>query len=155
MEIRKANINDLTQLINLKNELTDYHFELDKQYKSSDKIKEITEKDLIDFIQKDDCWIFVAEESSRILGYIAGAIRDNHYLDLRNTKTGNIKNFLVTKDARGKKVGKSIHERTIKFLKDQGIDYLEVSVNVLNKPSIVAYKKMGFKEFHLKLNQRI
>jgi ribosomal protein S18 acetylase RimI-like enzyme len=128
---------------------------LDRQYKPSEKIEEVTKADIVKFIDDDKSWIFVAEEDDRVIGYISGEIRKNHYLDLDNVETGNIKNFIVTKSSRNKKVGKTLYLYALEFLKKKGIHYLEVSVNAKNVPSLSAYKKLGFREFHIKLNQKI
>ena len=142
-------------LFNLKNELTHYQYGLDQQYKSSDKINRVTRDDLQKFIDDKKSWIFVADDNGALVGYIAGEIRENHYLELDNIISGNIKNFVVKKSSRNKKVGRALYLAAIEFFTTLGIDYVEVSVNTKNLSALAAYKKLGFKEFQIKLNQRI
>lgn len=144
---------DLKDLIVLKNELTDYHVKLDDIYRASTELEVVTINHLKEYIESIDSFIFVAEDNGKLVGYIAGSIRDDYYRNVN--KAAKIKNFLIAKEYRNKKIGKSLFNKTKEYLKKMGVDYLEVSVDINNEKTTAAYKKLGFIDHSLTLNQKL
>lgn len=153
MNIRKAKIKDLEGLVTLKNELTDHHAWLNVIYRPSEELLGVTIDHLKQYIESPENFIFVAEDDEKLVGYIAGSIREDVYLNVQ--KMAKIKNFLVTKDLRNKKVGKSLFTVAKEHLKETGADFIEVTVDAGNDQAIGAYKKLGFNNHSLTLSKKI
>ncbi|RLE39372.1 hypothetical protein DRJ17_01470 [Candidatus Woesearchaeota archaeon] len=72
-KIRKATLNDINAIVELNNQLVDYHRRIDKYYKTSSETKKGFRKYLLEIIRKRNIKILVAE-TDEIVGYFIGTI---------------------------------------------------------------------------------
>lgn len=79
--------------------------------------------------------VFVYEDDNVPMGFIACNIKD---------KTGLIDLIAVSKDARGKGIGKKLVLNSLSWFKDK-VDKVEVNTEAMNYPSLRIYQNAGFK----------
>jgi GNAT superfamily N-acetyltransferase len=88
---------------------------------------------------------FVAEDDGKLVGYVAGKIRNfNKYRKYH--KQGYIEDLFVTKDYRGTGLGKQLFETMIDELRSLGCQFLATSSYYDNNNACQFYKKYGFIE---------
>ena len=145
LKIRKANIEDLNALINLRKEHFIYEIEildnkfLDITWPESEDSRE----DFKYFILKQ-C-IFIAEIDEIPVGYICGEILDKKpwYLE----KVASLTNLFVKKEYRRKNIGKYLLDYFKEFVKEKGINKIEVNVMSNNINAIDFYEYLGFENY--------
>ena len=84
-----------------------------------------------------DTVFFVYTENEKILGYAGLQI----VLD-----EGYVTNIAVTKEARGRGIGKALVETLVAFAKDKSLAFISLEVRQSNVPAIALYKKFGFED---------
>ena len=84
-----------------------------------------------------DTSFFVFLENEKIIGY-AGlqTVLDEGY----------VTNIAVTKEARGRGIGKALVETLVAFAKDKSLAFISLEVRQSNAPAIALYKKFGFED---------
>lgn len=121
-------------------------------YTNSRKISYIKEI-LNNFKNQKHSRFLIAEEESKIVGYIMGVVDKNP--DKVMKKSGHIKSFFVSEKSREKGVGKKLYLSLVDWFKKQKCDHLELDVFDGNEKTISMYKKWGFKENLIKLKKRL
>ena len=84
-----------------------------------------------------DTSFFVYTENENILGYAGLQI----VLD-----EGYVTNIAVTKEARGRGIGKALVETLVALAKDKSLAFISLEVRESNIPAISLYKKFGFED---------
>ena len=145
LKIRKAEIEDLNALINLRKEHFIYEIEILKN-----KLLDITwsesedsREDFKYFILKQG--IFIAEIDEIPVGYICGEILDKKPWCLENIAS--LTNIFVKKEYRRKNIGKYLLEYFKEFVKEKGINKIEVNVMSNNINAIDFYECLGFESY--------
>lgn len=159
MKIRLFRKEDSTQLISLINEFLEY---TTKSYskqalefaKFKPSKKHAYSKNILKYFSElHHSRFLVAVEGTKIIGYVMGAIESNPHVI--KSKAGSIKSFFVTKEFRGKGIGKQLNKALVEWFKKKKCDHLELDVYDGNKKTISMYKKWGFKEVLIKLKKKI
>ncbi|HID07683.1 MAG TPA: GNAT family N-acetyltransferase [Armatimonadetes bacterium] len=88
--------------------------------------------------------VFVAEEDNATVGYIVVGVRDRSR-DIYGFLWGAIISLAVDPEHWGKGIGSALIAEGLKWLKQQGVKYAEVSTDQNNIPAIRAYEKNGFR----------
>lgn len=150
--IRKANINDLSYIQELNNNLFDLELEnydptLVKDWAISNDGK-IYFEDLI-----NNNFVIVALLDDEIVGYLAGTINEKGSYE--NIQYGEINNMFIKATCRGYGVGKSLINEFKKYCKENNINNLIVTASSKNLNAINFYKKNGFEDFNLTLTMNI
>lgn len=84
----------------------------------------------------------VAEVDGKIVGYLAGAIREVE--SWRPIKRTELENMLVKEDFRDKGVGAKLVQEFFKWSREQGAERVLVVVYATNERATKFYEKMGF-----------
>jgi len=150
--IRKANINDLSYIQELNNNLFDLELEnydptLVKDWAISNDGKMYFE-DLI-----NNNFVVVALLDDEIVGYLAGTINEKGTYE--NIQYGEINNMFIKDSCRGYGVGKSLVNEFKNYCKENNINNLIVTASSKNLNAINFYKKNGFEDFNLTLTMNI
>ena len=150
--IRKANLNDLSYIQELNNNLFDLELEnydptLVKDWAISNDGKMYFE-DLI-----NNHYVVVALLDDEIVGYLAGTINEKGSYE--NIQYGEINNMFIKDNCRGYGVGKSLVNEFKSYCKNNGINNLIVTASAKNINAINFYKKNGFEDFNLTLTMNI
>ena len=150
--IRKANLNDLSYIQELNNELFNLELEnydptLVKDWAISNDGK-IYFEDLI-----NNHFVIVALLDNEIVGYLAGTINDKGSYE--NIQYGEINNMFIKDNCRGYGVGRKLVNEFKAYCKDNNINDLIVTASAKNLNAINFYKKNGFEDFNLTLTMNI
>ena len=93
-------------------------------------------------IADNDCLCLVAEVDGKIVGYLAGAIREGE--SWRPVKRTELENMFVKEDSRSKGVGAKLVQEFFNWSRDQGAERALVVVYATNERATEFYEKMGF-----------
>lgn len=150
--IRKANLEDLTIIQNLNNELfklekENYDSTLVREWPLTDEGKEYFE-DLI-----NNHYVIVAVLDNEIIGYLAGTI--NEQVSYEEIQYGEINNMLINEKYRGYGVGNQLINNFKEYCKENNIYNLMVVASAKNINVINFYKKNGFENFNVTLTMNL
>ncbi|MDD5651388.1 MAG: GNAT family N-acetyltransferase [Candidatus Nanoarchaeia archaeon] len=153
MEIKKATLKNLKEIISLNQQLFDYEYaNFDKTLNCkwpSKNIeyykKSITNKESITLLAFID---------GKIVGYLIGAInKTESYRNIK--KIAEIDNMFILPQFRGLNIGSSLYNKFINWMKTKGIKKIRVIASSKNGKAIDFYKKNGFLEYNLTLEKDI
>lgn len=155
MIIRNASSSDKTQLLGLLNGFSDYN--LKNSYFSSDlaPFEEFKDRNktfelvVTKYLNDENFFTFVAEESNNLVGYICGYIeeRPSRVLD----KKGVIEDWFVVDQFRGEKIGEQLLTALTTKFKQENCTHLGVSIYASNKDTLDIYHHLGFIDSDLSL----
>lgn len=83
--------------------------------------------------------VTVAVQDDRVLGWAVGLVRQH-----RKTRSGRLYAVAVHPEAQGRRLGRSLVERTLTSLAELGIVRIYLEVRADNAPAIDLYRKLGF-----------
>lgn len=154
MIIRRATNKDLPNIISLSLELMTYDIQfdnsMDKNWPKSENAREFYEER----IKKDDGVIFVAEINADIAGCLIGCLIEP--LCYRKVKTlAEIEEVFVLEKYRSSQVGSKLMEHFFAWAKEKQAERVRVVVSAANSRAIGLYKKLGFHEHDMVLEQNI
>ena len=90
---------------------------------------------------------FLAIEDEKVIGLIMGAVRkydEYDYLDYKCPKCGVVSELIVSKNIRGKGVGKKLMQVMETYFKSIGCEYISIEVFAYNKNAIKFYESEGY-----------
>ena len=149
LQIRKAKIEDLNALINLRKE----HFLYEKNELGNELLdfnwvsSEDSRNDFKYFILKQI--IFIAEVDNNPVGYICGEIDIKKPWYKENIAI--LTNLFVKEKYRRKNIGKYLLDYFIDSVKEHRLNKIEVCTRYNNNIAINFYEKNGFKDFSKQL----
>lgn len=148
MKIRFANKKDLGSYIVLKKaSIKDYSAIIGKKLVISEKQ---IRQEFYDILKNKKRFLFLAEESGKIVAYLIGNTFISSYNDI-----GYIDDLFVLRDYRGKGFAHKLINEFINFLKKRKIKIIRLGVNTKNKVAIKMYNKFGFKLKHYEMDKKI
>ena len=105
-------------------------------------------------VKKCDGKILLFEENNKIVGLIIGVVNNEEMqkYDFNVPKRGRITELVVSKEHRGKKIGKILLDSMKDYLKNIGCKKTLIAVFGYNENAINFYKKNGF---HIRLMDMI
>ena len=90
---------------------------------------------------------FIAEDSTGVVGYLAGCIEVETPQGFIPTKWAELENMYVKPEARSLGVGSALTKEFVTWCKQNKVDRLKVSAYAANTEAIAFYRKNGFKPF--------
>ena len=147
MTIRKWNVNDIDQIMDL----------LSQMNEALDEDQEInTENVNIHFAkmeeQKDTYENYVLEKDNKVIGYMSLLFYRSLF---HKVGTAQVNELIVDKAFRNKGYGKELLEYGIKRAIEKGMDEIEIGVEKENKKAIEFYKRNGIEEEYLLLGKEL
>ncbi len=91
------------------------------------------------------CYLVV--ENEKAIGLIMGYVRtydEYDYLDYKCPKSGEISELIISKEARGKGIGKQLMKKMENYFKSINCEYVFLDVFAYNKNAVEFYKKDGY-----------
>lgn len=98
-------------------------------------------------VSKNKGKCFLAIENEKVLGLIMGYVRtyDKYdYLDYKCPKSGEISELIVSKNTRGKGIGKKLIKKLEDYFKSIGCEYVFVDIFAYNKNAIRFYENENY-----------
>ena len=114
---------------------------LDYEYRDKMALLDLKE------VKKNNGKCYLAIEEEKTIGLIMGYVRryDKYdYLDYKCPKSGEVSELIVSKNARGKGIGKKLMDIMESYFKSIGCEYIFIDVFAYNKNAIEFYKKQGY-----------
>ncbi|MEK7590135.1 MAG: GNAT family N-acetyltransferase [Patescibacteria group bacterium] len=149
MIIRKAATKDAIGILELMKQLIDLHHRLDPYYKQFSQYR-----NLRDYINEAatsrDKILLVAEEDNAVLGYIIGTIEETPFYATED-KIGAIADATVAEQYRRRGVLRLLFNEALAWFNKKGIKRIELSVDARNEAAVAAWKKLGFKDYKLRM----
>ena len=152
--IRPLNINELSIIVELWKE-----FITDPE--ASDGRVVLSEENIIkwvslaqELLSKDPNSIFIAEVDGKIIGYVMFVKKVETPLKLKYDYAL-ITDLYVKPEYRGKGIGKKLLLTVLEYLKREGVKYVEITVWANNIKAINLYKKLGFKEYSIRMIKQL
>ena len=140
--IRRANTNDISQIINLLHQVNMVHHLIRPDLFKPHTTK-YNEQELSKMLDNDNKPIFVFDDGS-VLGYAFCQISEvQNDILLQDTKTMYIDDICVDENARGKHVGKALFEFVRDYAQTIGCHNITLNVWTGNDAAQSFYKNMG------------
>ena len=145
--IRKAKLEDVYKINQLRKELIECHIQNQPKYFAC-KFDDEFENQIVKAIQDEKSIVMVYEEDNKILGYINAEIFNFEERGIsKERKCIWICEICVDKQARRKKIATQLFEFINQIAKDKNIESIELNVWDFNESAISFYEKMGFKSY--------
>ncbi len=91
--------------------------------------------------------VLVALDGKHVVAYAVSQIQEDLKIIKSEIKTASIVHLFITKDFRRYGIGEKMYAETIKWLKSEGINRIELQVMDKNKSACSFWRKHGFKDF--------
>ncbi|MDP3934620.1 MAG: GNAT family N-acetyltransferase [Candidatus Giovannonibacteria bacterium] len=149
--IKKATNKDLSGIMELIKDVTDYHYKIDKYYKPFSKYKGL-DKYTKEQLKGKSVKMLVAEDDGKIIGRIVGVIiKPPPYVSPK--KIGNIDDIFIKEAYRHKRTGEKLLKELLKWFKEKKIKHIRLSVDARNKIGVKAWKKFGFYDYRIEMRK--
>jgi len=143
MKIRKVNIEDYSEVINLYIQLHDAEKVFDDNLVEELIIDEKQEKIIKKRIKSRKEIFLVAEIDSKVVGLIDGFIIDDIFF---KEKIAYLDHICVDRNHRNKEIGTELIKEFQKISQKKGAKYVKLNAFKKNINAIKLYEKFGFKE---------
>jgi len=159
MKIRKAEKKDIPVLVKQSKKLAQHHFDLPTEFTTITHAlhpkaeKEWTKLFKKEITNKETC-LLVLDNENETVGHIF-AKKELFLPMFKEDSYGNLVQFFIEKEFRGKGFGKKLLKECEKFFKKQKCKLFIIGVNSLNTESYKKYKKLGYTEFVHQLIKKI
>jgi ribosomal protein S18 acetylase RimI-like enzyme len=141
--IRKATQDDTGAIVELWNELMDFHKKQDRRFtRSADGHKRFAEFVSGRIAHETSC-VLIAEQQDEIVGYCLAAI-SKYPPVYEHQEYGMIFDLAVTENFRRQGIGQTLVETALQWFSEQKISRVEVRVATANEISTAFWKEMGF-----------
>jgi GNAT superfamily N-acetyltransferase len=97
--------------------------------------------------------VFIAEDNARAIGYLAAAYYTKAYR-VQNP-IGELENMFVEETYRGQGVGGKLVAAFQAWARHEDVAYIRVGAFALNHKALVFYRKSGFSDLEIHLEQKI
>ncbi len=153
LEIRRANIKDLNEVLRLNFDL------FKKEYKEYDKTLNLRwthtegKKYYKNRIIHKNGFLEIALFNNTIIGYVCGVIQDRELFRIQ-AKYAELENMSIDKSFRGKGIGTKLVQNFLNWSKENKVNYISVKASEKNKQAIGFYRNLGFKDHDLILEMK-
>lgn len=154
MIIKKATIRDFEALKEIKLLSKKEELKYSGTIKPIDKNKEIYFSYLKKDLKHKNRSIFMVLENKKVIGMILAQSFKPLPIS-KFQKKGYISNLYILKDYRKKGIGKKLVNYVLKWLKEKKVGHITLEIHVKNAPALKLYRKMGFKDYTMKLSKKI
>jgi GNAT superfamily N-acetyltransferase len=152
VKIRKATMQDLKSIVKLAKKLDEFHIKLDGYYGiyyDYENHEEFYKKNLSD---KNKIYYIASVDGKDV------AFGGASFIDIGEKgapKIGKMIANFVMKKYRGLGIGKKLVKKRESWLKKNGVDYIETTIDFRNKENIENFKKGGYEKYQIKMLKRI
>ncbi|MBP9782422.1 MAG: GNAT family N-acetyltransferase [Candidatus Pacebacteria bacterium] len=154
MNIRKANLNDVRNIVELNRLLNKQHVALDPIWAGGDVVNTSFEKRLKEDLNNADSLHLVAEDNEKLVAWFEGSIEETlPYFTER--KIGHIRSVYVLPEFRKQGITKAGVNMLFNWFKEHGIKLAELSVASENKEAVEVWEKLGFMEYKKRMKREI
>lgn len=152
IQIRRSKKDDIDFILEMYDDLANYHHKLDKFYRSSRQHKSAkARKDNIGQKLRSRNWLtLIAELNGKKIGFFQSAIEKGKGYSIAQ-KQGNMYNAFILGKYRKLGAGRLMFEETLRWFKKNKIKHVIITADIRNQGALKAYKKFGFSDFQKKM----
>lgn len=152
--IRKANDKDINSIVDLWEEMMNFHVQKSDLYTLKPDSEQIYNKFLKEFLKDDGGVIFVYEIENRILGYIM-AEEYLHPPVYKENLIGMILEISITKKNQNNGIGEKLVLEIENWFKNRGIDRIECMMSCFNEVANTFWIKHDYKPYNMMCIKKI
>lgn len=152
MDIRKVNIDDYKDVINLYKQLYDAEKVFDDNIERTYIVDEKEEKKIKKRIKSRKEIFLVAEIDNAIVGLIDGYIIENRCY---KEKISYLDHLCVDEKYRNNDIGSKLIEKFSEISKNKGAKYIKLNAFEGNRPAVSLYNKHGFEIYSIYYMKKI
>ncbi len=145
--IREANKSDIDAIIDLWQELMDFHIERSDLYQMKPDAREIYSEYLNDVLKSPDYIPLVFENKNQILGYLIAT--ESNDPPVYEGTAGLILELSITEKYRNKGIGEELVSGIEKYFQNKGINRIECMVSNFNEISKAFWSKNGYNTYNI------
>lgn len=161
MNLRKARLTDLPQLVNVWQSFMDEHrktvCEHEPRYNELYTLKKDAQTQIHDYfrrmIHSKNALFVVAVEGDTIIGYALAKVKNNIPV-YAVTHLGELSDLYIAADHRGTGIGRRLLDEADDWFRKQGLTWSTVGVNTANARARTLYKKHGYFDFHIDMRKK-
>lgn len=150
--VHDANRRDLPAVVNLWQEMMDYHRAYDARFRFSPNAPREVERHLLETLRSRSARIVVAEAKGRVIGYIVGEVHARRPIYPVGVY-GFISDICVTAECRRRGVGRALIDALDSWFATQKVTSVELFAAALNPESVAFWRAMGYSDY-LRLMRR-
>lgn len=144
--IRCAKPEDEDAVLQLWQEMMDYHARLDSRFQPAPDGKEHFQAALREWMADETRRVLVAVSNGEVVGYIIGRLAENPPV-FAMRYFGYITDICVAPQWRHKGVGRKLFAALQGWFRQQGLNVVQLNVAALNPTSQAFWRAMGFQDF--------
>lgn len=150
LALRTATVDDLDSLIELWWESGYYHQNLDSRFRYASDAENATREYMSNQIQSEDACFWVTQINDDIIGYIEAMVTERPPIHV-NRRIGYIESLYVKPEYRRKGIGTDLWKLAYDWLKEKGIQIINLWVAFQNPIALEFWKKLDFREIMIRL----
>lgn len=152
--IKKGNINDLSIVQKLNQDLFDFEIPWHSTYNREWPYQERGIQFFTDRLNEKDGIIFIAFVNDRPIGYLCGGWLRSYTFRVEKLFS-QLDNMFIQQEFRNKGVGKKLLDEFIKWSKEKGVSVIRVDAVYENTKALEFYRKKNFKDHSIILELKI
>ncbi len=152
MEIRKANLTDLDELMGLYKGQGDYHVDLDPDYfiKSDAEGLAADRKVVEKMIVSGEKGLWVAKnDEGKLVGFVIFSEMTEDNPETKIRRFGEVEELFVSPESRGLGIGKALLAEVEKYFKGLGYEYMRLKSSAFNTSAHSFYRSQGYVARHV------
>lgn len=154
MQIRKAKLSDIEQVVKLSLMMQRYHVAFDSNFALTKNAAEELAPFLKRWLRSRKKLFLVAEEDKKIVGYTLAMLSMRPPI-FKHRKYGFITDVFVSAKYRNRGITKGMLEGTYTWLRKHGVKEAVLTVHAMNKLGITVWEKEGFETVFLRKRKLI
>lgn len=160
MQIREYTSKDKDFLLAATEKLHDYVIALDpiQRLRKMPGYVSYTVTDLLNIVDKQEGRIYIAQEKTKPIGFIAGFVMkqsETNLLSVVPSKLGVISDVYVDEQYRGNHLGTDLIDKIETYLKETGCDAIWIDIVSFNQRAHHFYTKLGYIDREIGLIKKI
>jgi GNAT superfamily N-acetyltransferase len=161
MEIRKATLKDVKQLVVLWKGLMNHHIRQCRKGSAEHELHSLSKnaeglwkKWLKKNIRSRNSLVLVAEKDGKLIAYSLNFIKENVKV-YKVKRFGHMSDLYVEKGYRGKGIGSGFRKQTLAWFRKKGMRFISIASHACNPSSRKIYHKWGFFDYSFMLHQKL
>jgi ribosomal protein S18 acetylase RimI-like enzyme len=150
VQIRQARNQDLEAVLDLWEEMMDFHAGLDERFEPAPDDRDIFRDTLREWIAGEERRVMVAVAEGRIIGYTIGVITENPPI-FKMRLYGHVSDICVAPAWRRKGVGRRLFAALRKWFRRHGLTAVQLNVAAFNPASQAFWRGLGFDDYMHKM----
>jgi len=154
LNIRKAEKEDLEEIVKMWHTLASSHQEMMRGYELAEDCREKWRKFIENGFDREGMCTFVAEKENELVGFLNVVIRERMSI-FEYTHIGMILDVFVKEEKRGEGVGTQLTKRAERWIKEKGVNIAVLTVSPENERAVKFWEEAGYETYLLKKRKKL